>query len=208
VRASISHDGFAGLYYAPPKPRKPAILLFGGSEGGLQTGFLAATLAAQGFPTLAIAYFGYPGLPKILHHIPLEYFAKALRWLDRQPGVDPQHVFLLGISRGSEAAQLLGVHFPQLVHGVVAVVPSDYVNECFGTLSCSGSGWSLGGKPLAFTGVGFPKGVRPTRTHAYPTSESRRPFCSSAPSRTLSGPRAATRATRSSTSTATHTLTS
>jgi pimeloyl-ACP methyl ester carboxylesterase len=155
---TLARDGIFGAYYAPGPPvRKPALLIFGGSEGGLSSSFLAATLAARGFPTLAVAYFGEPGLPQKLHDVPLEYFVRALRWLDHRRGVDPSHVFVLGISRGSEAAQLLGVHFPTLVHGVVAVVPSDFVNACYP--ACSGSGWSLRGRPIPFTGVGFPEGI-------------------------------------------------
>jgi pimeloyl-ACP methyl ester carboxylesterase len=37
-----------------------------------------------------------------------------------QPGVDPRHVLVFGVSRGSEAALLLGSHYPQLVNGVIA----------------------------------------------------------------------------------------
>ena len=34
---------------------------------------------------------------------------------------------MLGSSHGSEAALLLGVHYPRLVHSVVALVPSSVV---------------------------------------------------------------------------------
>lgn len=149
AKLTLAKDGFIGKYYAPKHAtHKPALLVFGGSEGGLHSTFIAASLAANGYPALAIAYFAEPGLPPILADVPLEYFVRALNWLDKQPGVDPAHVFTLGVSRGSEAAQLLAVHFPKLVHGVVAVVPSDLVNCSYP--SCDRSAWTLNAIPLPF----------------------------------------------------------
>lgn len=123
----LARQGFVGEYYSPlhPKSPGPAVLLFGGSEGGLGGGFMASELAADGYPTLDLAYFKEPGLPQLLYRIPLEYFAGALRWLARQPGVEKSRIWVVGASRGSEAALLLGVHYPSLVHGVVALVTSD-----------------------------------------------------------------------------------
>ncbi|MDQ6709350.1 MAG: acyl-CoA thioesterase/BAAT N-terminal domain-containing protein [Candidatus Dormibacteraeota bacterium] len=146
----LSDQGFLGVYQAPADngTRRPAILVFGGSEGGLSGTLTAGLLASHGYPALAIAYFGAPGLPKTLSNIPLEYFVKALTWLRAQPGVDPAHVFTYGVSRGSEAALLLGVHYPDLVQGVIALVPSD-VSLC--SLSCDGAVWTVGGKPLPYT---------------------------------------------------------
>ena len=73
---------------------------------------LARMLAAHGYPALAVAYFGVPGLPQNLSAILLEYFERALGWLAAQPGVDPARLVVLGGSRGSEAAELLAVHDP------------------------------------------------------------------------------------------------
>lgn len=103
-------------------------------------GILGKPLAASGFPTLTIAYFHAPGLPHDLKKIPLEYFAKALRWLRKQPGVDPHRVYIMGASRGTEAAQLVAIHYPKLVHGAVLGSPTDFVHE----------GWTTdhGGQPL------------------------------------------------------------
>lgn len=82
--------GLVGTLYSPahPSPATPAVMVLGGSEGGLPASQPAA-LASRGHVALAVAYFGLPGLPKTLTRIPLEYFATALRWLGRQPGVDP-----------------------------------------------------------------------------------------------------------------------
>jgi dienelactone hydrolase len=130
--------------------RKPAVLVFGGSEGGLSGGVVehAAALAAQGYPALAIAYFDEPGLPSTLQDVPLEYFVKALNLLAKQPGVDANHLLVWGTSRGGEAALLLGAHFPNLVHGVIAAVPSAVV---WGSYPETGSAaWTLDGKPVPY----------------------------------------------------------
>ena len=58
------HDGIYGDFFRLPSARSaPAVLLFGGPEGGLSVGEQAALLASRGFPTLALAYPGLPGLP-------------------------------------------------------------------------------------------------------------------------------------------------
>jgi dienelactone hydrolase len=150
---TLQGAGFVGTFFTPAGTvKKTTVLAFGGSEGGLSTYLLGALLAARGYPALALAYFDEPGLPRTLQSIPLEYFAKALAWLRAQPGVDPSHVVTLGISRGSEAALLLGVHYPKLVQAVVASVPSN-VSLCGITTAarCAGPAWTLAGKPLPYT---------------------------------------------------------
>ena len=151
---TLAKTGFIGTFVAPRGAvRRTALLVFGGSEGGLSTGLLAAGLAADGYPALALAYFREPGLRQTLTNIPLEYFQHALQWLGRQPQVDPTRMVVLGISRGSEAAQLLGVHYPDLVHGVIALVPSN-VALCgipgAGNGRCIGAAWTLNGKPIPY----------------------------------------------------------
>jgi len=140
--------GIYGNLYLPKNTsaKRPAVLVFGGSDGGLSTGFSASLLAAHGYPSLALAYFKAPGLPQGLANIPLEYFTRALAVLRAQPGVDPRHVLVSGVSRGSEAALLLGVHYPRLVNGVVAGVPSSVVNPGFP--DATRPAWTLHGRPL------------------------------------------------------------
>jgi fermentation-respiration switch protein FrsA (DUF1100 family) len=140
--------GIYGNVYLPKDTgvRRPAMLVFGGSDGGLTTSFAAALLAAHGYPSLALAYFKAPGLPEDLNNIPMEYFTRALRVLRAQPGVDPRHVLVSGVSRGSEAALLLGAYFPRLVNGVIAGVPSSVVNP--GWPDTGQPAWTLGGRPL------------------------------------------------------------
>ena len=148
---SIADEGFYGRYDRgqAAASRLPGILLLGGSEGGLPIGPRPSMLAARGYPTLSLAYFRAPGLPQTLENIPLEYFERALLWLRAQPQVDPNRIVVVGVSYGSQAAQLLGVHYPSLVSAVVASVPSN-VATC-GFPSCSGPAWTFESQPVPYT---------------------------------------------------------
>lgn len=144
---TVASAGFVGAYVAPTSDVRSALLLFGGSEGGLSP-YLTTTavfLATHGIASLAVGYFALPGTPPTLKRIPLEYFVRAIHWLQRQSHVTGR-VAVMGTSRGSEAAQLLGAHFPALVDRVVAVVPSAVVNASYpnGTTAA----WTLRGHPF------------------------------------------------------------
>jgi pimeloyl-ACP methyl ester carboxylesterase len=149
-RLRLNQVGFIGEYWLPTvSGKRPAILIIGGSNGGEAAGLLGAFLAARGYPSVDVAYFGEPGLPTTLESIPLEYFVKALGWLRAQPHVGQKQVIVLGISRGSEAAFLLAVHYPALVNGVIGSVP-DSVALC-SYPGCSGPAWTLDGRALPYS---------------------------------------------------------
>jgi dienelactone hydrolase len=158
---TLAQDGIDGVMVEPADTTTlhPAVLAFGGSEGGLSTTSVAVALASAGYPTLAISYFGDPGQPANLADIPLEYFASALGWLSRQPGVDPARVVVSGTSRGSEAALLLGAYYPDLVHAVVASVPSSVVNASLP--AGDRSAWTLHGTELPFVPFNSPRAYHP-----------------------------------------------
>ena len=80
-----------------------------------------------------------------MRDIPLEYFARALRRLRARPDVDLRRVAVIGVSRGGEAALLIGATYPRLVHGVVALVPSNVVNP---TLDGHSAAWTVHGRPV------------------------------------------------------------
>lgn len=159
VTATVARNGFDGTLYAPTGTRhEGAVLAIGGAEGGHGSAWLGERLAAHGIPALVVGYFHAPGLPDKLKNIPLEYFRTALEWLDRRPEVDPTRVSVLGVSYGSEAALLLGIHYPNLVHSIAALVPSSVVTCGIagagrGSFNCLGSPWTLSGKPLPHTSV-------------------------------------------------------
>jgi acyl-CoA thioester hydrolase/bile acid acetyltransferase-like protein/bile acid acyltransferase/acyl-CoA thioester hydrolase-like protein len=146
---TVAHDGFVGWYAAPASARRCSIVLWGGSEGGLSR-YLVVTadlLAAHGCAALAVGYWALPGTRQELSLVPLEYFARAIHWLQRRTGSSGR-VTVLGVSRGSEAAQLVGADFPSLVDRVVAVVPSSVVNAAWPL--GAGSAWTLHGRPLPY----------------------------------------------------------
>ena len=143
---AVRHGLYGEVFDPAGSGRRAAALVIGGSEGGLSTAGEAALLASHGYPALALAYFREPGLPATLKDIPLEYFARALRRLRARPDVDPRRVAVIGTSRGGEGALLIGATYPRLVHGVVALVPSDVVQPSPDRHSAA---WTLHGRALA-----------------------------------------------------------
>jgi dienelactone hydrolase len=142
VELTAPRDGLVAHYWTgPPDGRRPtAVLALGGSEGGYGNGLQARLLASHGYPVLELAYFGAPGLPRELRSIPLEYLARALRWLHARPGVE--QVVVVGASRGGELALLVGSTYPALVQGVGAYAP--------GYAVVPGS-WTRSGNPVPST---------------------------------------------------------
>ena len=139
IELTAKHDGLVAHYWTgPPGARRStAVLALGGSEGGYGNGLQARLLASHGYPVLELAYFGAPGVPNELRAIPLEYLARALRWLHARPGVED--VVVVGASRGGELALLVASTYPALVQGVAAYAP--------GYAVVPGS-WTRGGEPM------------------------------------------------------------
>lgn len=150
--------GFVGEFYSPTgSARRPAVVVWGGSEGGLGvSGRWAAVLASHDMPALALAYFDEPGLPCSLSDIPLEYFAKAIRWLRAQPQVNPTRVWNLSVSRGTEAELLTVAYWPSLVHGIVAAAPSStgYGANAGRCQPRTQAAWTLHGRPVPHAVIG------------------------------------------------------
>lgn len=154
-RIDLRQDGLYGELYRPAAGggrRLPAILVLGGSEGGLDTiSGMAADFARQGYAALALAYWREPGLPQTLEGVPLEYFDQAVAWLKARPDIDPRGIGAIGWSRGSEAVLLLASRNPD-VRAVVAVAPSGVVWKGlnFANVPASHAAWTVGGQPLPF----------------------------------------------------------
>ena len=153
TRVDLRQDGLYGEFYLPASggKRLAAIVVMGGSEGGLDTiSGMAADFARKGYAALALAYWREQGLPQTLELIPLEYFDKAVAWLKARPDIDPKGIGAIGWSRGSEAVLLLGARNPD-VHAVVALAPSGIVWQGINYANGSSQGaWTYGGKPLPF----------------------------------------------------------
>jgi acetyl esterase/lipase len=152
TKLRVEERGLVGVFVAPPTPGPhPALIAFGGSEGGLFTGQVEAQYyASLGYACLGLAYFGAPGLPANLEEIPLEYFGTAIDWLKGRPEVDPARIGVKGASRGGELALLLGATFPEL-KAVVAMVPSGLVWGGISSTSTTDiAAWTYGGRDLPF----------------------------------------------------------
>src|SRR6185312_9143480 len=121
IELTASHDGLVAHYWTvPPGARRStAVLTLGGSEGGYGNGLQARLLASHGYPVLELAYFGARGVPNELRAIPLEYLARALRWLHGRPGVED--VVVVGASRGGELALLVAGAADQVWNSAYAV---------------------------------------------------------------------------------------
>jgi dienelactone hydrolase len=144
MRTEIRENGLVGTLFVPENPSNiPAIIDLTGSGGGMSE-TRAALLASHGYISLALAYFGSESLPKTLTNIPLEYFKKALEFLQHQNGVDPEKTGIMGGSRGGELALLLGATYPE-IKCVIGYAPSIY--RCPGA---EGPAWILNDNPLPF----------------------------------------------------------
>jgi dienelactone hydrolase len=147
TRREVRERGLLGTLFLPQDGSPAAIIVLGGSGGGLNEG-MAALLASHGFATLALAYHGEESLPEQLAEIPLEYFETAIRFLGEQEGIDADRIAVQGVSRGGELALLLGATFPK-IRAVVAIVPSGVVwKGCCSPEAFSQPAWTYRGVPV------------------------------------------------------------
>ncbi len=150
-KLTVAKDKVAGDLYLPAKGagrKKAPVLVFGGSEGGNAGTYTAALLASHGHPAMSLCYFrcgAGSGRPNAIDMIDLDYFTRAGRLLREQDGADPSRLTVMGNSRGSEAAQLLGQRRPSVFRDVVAYAPSSKVN---GPYLAGSVAWADHGKPV------------------------------------------------------------
>jgi dienelactone hydrolase len=150
-RLEVRDGGLFGTLFVPAGEGPfPAIVLLSGSGGGLSEP-QAALYAAHGYAALALAYFRAGHLPEDLVRIPLEYFERAITWLQARPEIDAARLAVGGASRGGELSLLLASRFPQF-KAVVASVPSSIVYGGVGSAEDSHlkSAWTYGGEEIPF----------------------------------------------------------
>lgn len=149
-KLTVARNKVAGDLYLPPEggDRKAPVLVFGGSEGGNAGTYTAALLASRGHPAMSVCYFDCgrgSGRPNGIDAIDLDYFTRAGELLRKQEGADPDRLAVMGNSRGSEAAQLLGQRRPEVFHDVIAYAPSSDVN---GPYRSGTTAWTDHGRPV------------------------------------------------------------
>ncbi|NXP17835.1 ACNT2 acyltransferase, partial [Scytalopus superciliaris] len=129
---------------AGPGPFPGVIDMFGGAGGLIE--FRAGLLASRGFAVLALAFFAYDDLPRVLTQLDLEYFEEATDRLLRHPKVRGPGVGVVGVSKGAEVALAMASFLPRvaatvwingtsflhgtpLVYGAVTIPPIPYHPE-------------------------------------------------------------------------------
>jgi dienelactone hydrolase len=149
----LDSAGLKGVLFMPARrDLRPALLVLGGSEGGVGGVDVAALLASHGYATLALGYFGDRSLPAELESIPLETFSSALDFLVRQRGVNGRSLGVLGTSKGAEAALLL-TSVDSRVRAVVAYAPSAVSWSCICAKGDAPS-WTWNGAPVPYVAPG------------------------------------------------------
>lgn len=152
-RIDVRDNGLNAILYRPAgNTPAAALIVLGGSEGGLQAASgVGVGFVKQGYAVLSLAYFMDEGLPQSLENIPLEYFDKAVDWLKAQPGIDRDNIGIIGGSRGSEAALLVAARRPD-IKAVAAFAPSGIVWQGlnFQNPMNMGPAWTADGKALPF----------------------------------------------------------
>jgi dienelactone hydrolase len=150
----VAEDGLFGNYFPAPNSAAthPAILVLGGSEGGLDSEVRDEAVALQrgGFNALQLSYFNAPGKGSKLERVPLEQFYKALDWLKKQPGTDPNRIGIMGYSKGAEAALLVATRYPGL-KAMVLGMPSSVTWDALSMRSYLFGGissWTQDGKDV------------------------------------------------------------
>ena len=126
------------------------MIVLSGSGGGV-TMRRPKVFAAEGYAVLSLPYFNYTSpidgteLPSETVELPLEYFGKAIDWLQAQPGVDPDRIGIYGTSLGGQVAMLVGARYPE-IKSVIAIAPP--------TVTWDGgpgkSSFTFKGKPVPF----------------------------------------------------------
>ncbi len=145
----VRRGGIAGRFFGPAGQPRGAVIVLGGSGGGIGwSGEVAAQLADEGYAALALAYFRWPGLPKHLAGIRLEYVADAIRWMQVEAVGAARSVTLVGASRGAELALLAASTFSE-VGAVIAVAPSSVMwGPDWGFGTSGRAAWTYRGQAL------------------------------------------------------------
>lgn len=153
----INEEFFAKLY-TNNNAKDKVIILLNGSSGDMKAlDLIAGPLCSRGFNVLNIPYFAAPGLPENLEEVPLEHFEKVFRWvqnnnvIEKKNKAEKTEIYLLGISKGSEAALLLASKYSE-IKKVAAIEAHGYV---FQGLKGQGFGddvssWSYDGQSIPF----------------------------------------------------------
>jgi dienelactone hydrolase len=133
IASKAQKDSIPDSKYYPAKgeSKNVALILFGGSEGGLPNYYDVKKLTGLGYPCLILGYFGTKNTPDRLEMIPLEYFEKSINSFKSKPEIKNKKLVIWGGSKGGELVLLLASKNRQ-IEGVIAAVPSSVVFQGLG----------------------------------------------------------------------------
>ncbi len=149
----VRESGLVGTLFVPVSTPMGGVLVLGGSDGSIPE-YTANQLAQAGFSALALAWFGHPGLPAEAIEVPLEYFHRALRFLQARAPLRGAKVGIWGNSKGAEAALLVAASYRD-VAAVVGVAASGVAWHGLGSgfkdrTWMRRSTWTRAGDPVPF----------------------------------------------------------
>ncbi len=145
----VDEAGVVGRLHLPQGADLPALVVVGGSDGGLGGPTTAALLSGHGVAALSLAYWNHPGTPAVLRDIDVEVVGRACDWLRGRAGVRDDRPTVLGISRGGELAVLAGALMPERVGSVVSQVGSALAWGGFGVgVDDNDRAWRFEGRPV------------------------------------------------------------
>ncbi|XP_023270653.1 acyl-coenzyme A thioesterase 1-like [Seriola lalandi dorsalis] len=122
-RIPVQEGRIRGVLFIPPgKGPFPGIVDLYTLGGGL-TEPRASLLANKGFVVLALAYYGYQGLPKNPTNLDLEYFEEGVTYLRRQPEVKGPGIGIISVSHSGA----LALSMSSFLSGISATV---FINGC------------------------------------------------------------------------------
>ncbi|MEM7364689.1 MAG: alpha/beta fold hydrolase [Pseudomonadota bacterium] len=152
IHTTIPDASFDAKLQYTDGARRVGVLVLGGSMGGIAEDGVR-WYAEGGFPALGVAYHGTRNTPDHLNLIPLEYFDEPIRWFLTNDIAPIDSLVVVGHSRGSEIAMLLGVHRDD-ISAVIATMPSSVSFQGSVLAPSPSSAWSLKGKPIPY--VSYP----------------------------------------------------
>ena len=145
---TVQENGFQGIFIKESQESDKAMIVIGGSEGGIKAAYgVAKVFAEEGIHSLAVAYWGTELTAESLELIPIEIIQTALDCLKKK---GYGKVGIYGVSKGAELALTVASLIPELDF-VIAVSPAAYVFEGIRKKAYSKTAsWTWQGKPLIY----------------------------------------------------------
>ena len=110
---NVQREGFQGILLKAQSDSNKAMIMLGGSEGGISAAYgVAKAFAEEGVHSLAVAYWGTEQTASALELIPIEIIQTAIHYL-KQKGYEKVGIY--GVSKGAEMALTAASLIPKLI---------------------------------------------------------------------------------------------